>query len=58
MEDSVLMYSVYNSDTLEKLVNTLHHMHNKTTWNENYLSVNLTIGIIGIYQEIELDTML
>ena len=28
------MYSIYNSDTLEKLINTVHKMHNKTVWNE------------------------
>ena len=28
------MYCIYNSDTLEKLNNTVHKMHNETTWNE------------------------
>ena len=28
------MYSIYNSDTLEKLINKVHKIHNKTTWNE------------------------
>ena len=34
LEDSMVMYGSYNSDTLEKLINTVHKMHNKTTWNE------------------------
>ena len=34
LEDSMMMYGIYNSDTLEKLINTVHKMHNKTTWNE------------------------
>ena len=34
LEDSVVMYGVYNSDTLEDLINTVHKLHNKTTWNE------------------------
>ena len=27
------MYGIYNSDMLEKLINTIYKMHNKTTWN-------------------------
>ena len=34
LEDSVVMYVVYNSDTVEDLINTVHKLHNKTTWNE------------------------
>ena len=34
-EDSMVMYGIYNSDTLEKLIDTVHKMHNTTTWNEN-----------------------
>ena len=34
LEDSLVMYSIHNSDTLEKLIDTVHTMHNKTTWNE------------------------
>ena len=33
-EDSMVMYGVYNSDTLEDLINTVHKLHNKITWNE------------------------
>ena len=34
LEDSMVMYGVYNSDTLEDLIITVHKLHNKTTWNE------------------------
>ena len=34
LEDSMAMYGVYNSDTLEGLINTVHKLHNKTTWNK------------------------
>ena len=34
LEDSVVMYGVYNSDTSEDLINTVHKLHTKTTWNE------------------------
>ena len=29
-----VMYGIYNSDTLEDLINTVHKLHNRTTWNE------------------------
>ena len=35
------MHGIYNSDTLEKLIDTVYKMHNKTTWNENYMWVKL-----------------
>ena len=41
-EDSIVMYGIYNSDTLEKLINIVHKMHNKTTWNEKLLTGKLS----------------
>ena len=38
MEDSMVMYGVYNSDTLEDLIDTVHKLHNRTTWNEKLFS--------------------
>ena len=32
--DSMGMYGIYNSDTLEDLIKTVHKLHNTTTWNE------------------------
>ena len=32
--DSVVMYGIYNSDTLEALIDTVHRLHNQMTWNE------------------------
>ena len=34
LEDSMVMYGIYNSDTLEDLINTVHKLHNQSTWNE------------------------
>ena len=34
LEDSMLMYGIYNSDTLEALIHTIHRLYNQTTWNE------------------------
>ena len=27
----MVMYGIYNAETLEKLINTVHHIHNVTT---------------------------
>ena len=35
------MYGIYNSDSLEKLISTVHKMHNKTTWNEKLFACKL-----------------
>ena len=34
LENPMLMYSVYNAETLEKLINTVHNIHNTTTSHE------------------------
>ena len=35
LEDSMVMYGIYNADTLEDLINSVYKMHNQMTWNEN-----------------------
>ena len=32
------MYDVHNSNTLEDLIDTVHKLHNRTTWNEKLFS--------------------
>ena len=34
LEDSMVMYSIYNSETLEKLITTVHKIHNSTALKE------------------------
>ena len=34
LEDTMIMYGIYNSDTLTDLIGTVHRMQNFTTWNE------------------------
>ena len=34
LEDTMIMYGVYNSDTLTALIRTVHNMQNATTWTE------------------------
>ena len=37
----MVMYGICKSDTLGKLNDTVHKMHNKTTWNEKLFSSKL-----------------
>ena len=41
LEDSMVMYGVYNTDTLEKLIKTVHHMHNTKTLHEKLFTGQL-----------------
>ena len=34
LEDTMIMYGVYNSDTLKDLIDMVHRMQNFTNWNE------------------------
>ena len=34
LEDTMVMYGIYNTETLEQLVNTVYIMHNNTNPNE------------------------
>ena len=34
LKNSMLMYGVYNTETLEKLINTVHQIHNTTSSHE------------------------
>ena len=40
--DSMVMYGVYNVETLEKLTNVEHHMHNTKTLHEKLFTEQLT----------------
>ena len=31
----MVMYSIYTSETIEKVINSMHYLHNKATCNEN-----------------------
>ena len=57
LEDSMVMYGIYNSETLEKLIDTVHKMHSIILQFQmkNFLPVNLVLGILGIYLKMELD---
>ena len=40
LENSMLMYGIYNTMTLEQLINTVHCIHNTTSSNEDCLQDN------------------
>ena len=42
LEDSMVMYVVYSAETLEKLIKTVHHMHNMQTLHEQLFEGQLT----------------
>ena len=51
LEDSMVMYGIYNSDTLEALIDTVHRLCNQSTWNERLFAGQIKIGSIGIYEQ-------
>ena len=42
LEDTMIMYGKYNSDTLMDLINTVHHMQNLTSWKEKMFVGKMT----------------
>ena len=38
LEDAMVMYGIYNLDTLKKSIDTVHNMLNHTTWNEKLVA--------------------
>ena len=55
LEDTVIMYGAYNSDTLKDLRDTVHRMHNISTWKEKIFSgtfnqlVELYMHQVGVH---------
>ena len=41
LEDSMVLYGIYNSDTWENLIDTVHRLHNQSTWNERLFTGEL-----------------
>ena len=42
LEDTMIMYSKYNSDMLMHLIHTVHHMQNITTWKKKMFVGKMT----------------
>ena len=49
LDNTMLMYGIYNAETLEKLINTVHEIHNVTSSHKNYLQGNITPHSLGCY---------
>ena len=50
LEDSMILYGIYNSDTLETLIDTVHRLHNESTWNEKLFAGKKKIGTVCTYK--------
>ena len=48
LEDSMVINGIYNTETLENLIHTVHCMHNSTMEIKNYLHDNVIQHIHGI----------
>ena len=48
LENSMLMYGVYNAETFEKLINTVHHIHN-TTFSHERLCAGQQSSLRSLY---------
>ena len=57
LEESMVMYGIYNSDSLETMIDTVLKLHNQTTWNvklftgkiDNWYSWYLSEKGVGYY---------
>ena len=66
LEDTMIMYGKYNSDTLMDLIETVYKIHNLTTWKEkifigrmnNWLKDRLTHINNEFYYSIDSDSVL
>ena len=52
LDNTMLIYGIYNAETLEKLINTVHEIHNVTSSHENYLQGNTTLHSLDYYTQI------
>ena len=51
LDNTMLMYGIYNAETLENLINTVHEIHNVTSSHKNYLQGNITYLHLGCYTQ-------
>ena len=42
LENTLVMYGVYNAETLEKLIKTVHTLHNRQSMYEKLFAVQIT----------------
>ena len=49
LDNTMLMYGIYNAEMLEKLINTVHGIHNVTSHMKHYLLGNIAHLCLGCY---------
>ena len=49
LDDTMLMYMIYNAETLEKLINTVQEIHNVTSSHERLFAGNTTLQSLEFY---------
>ena len=47
LEDTMVMYGIYNAETLEKLIKTVHDLHETKTMQEQLIAGELTTAHSG-----------
>ena len=58
LEDTMIMYGIYNSDTLAQLIETVHRMHITTSWRERTFAGKLHQWFeLYLYQDGEVITL-
>ena len=49
LDNTMLMYGIYNAETLENLINTVQEIHNVTSSHEKLFAGNITQHSLGCY---------
>ena len=49
LDDTMLMYGIYNAETLEKLINTVHEIHNVTSSHKKLFAGEHNPTLLGCY---------
>ena len=49
LENSMLIYSVYNAETLEKLINTVHNIHNTSSHERLFKGQQSSLTLRSLY---------
>ena len=49
LENSMLMYGIYNAETLEKLINTVHNTHNTISSHERFAGQHSSLMLRSLY---------
>ena len=51
LDDTMLMYGIYNTEMLEKLINTVREVHNATSSHEKLFAEEHTLHYSGCYTQ-------